>query len=520
VAAGAKQLAGAPQDALTLLTTAAAGPLEQLDRAMLQRLKGQIALDLRRGGDAVPLLLDAARRLGSLDPNLSRETYLEALRAASIGGRLGGGVLGAAEAARNAPNPPGAPRAIDLLLDGLAVRFTDGYAASAPTLKRALTAVRDEDGRPGQDVRWPWFARRVAPDLFEDETWHALATRNVQMARERGALAVLPLALNYLATMRIFEGDLDDAGALLEESDAIADATGNAPILLGRLLLAGCRGDEARASELIEASEPPAIARGEGVVLTFSEHARAVLNNGLGQYEAAMAPAESASAQDELMVSVWSLPELVEAAARIGRREIAAGALESLSERTRAARTEWALGIEARSRALLSEVGLAEELYREAVDRLSRCRVTLELARAHLVYGEWLRRENHRIDAREQLRTAHEMLTAMGADGFAERARRELSATGETVRKRIDETRGGLTAQEAQIARLAGDGRTNPEIGAELFISPRTVEWHLHKVFTKLGIGSRRELPWALPDAGQTAVPPARFPDRIGQARH
>jgi DNA-binding CsgD family transcriptional regulator len=520
VAAGAKQLAGAPQDALTLLTTAAAGPLEQLDRAMLQRLKGQIALDLRRGGDAVPLLLDAARRLGSLDPNLSRETYLEALRAASIGGRLGGDVLGAAEAARNAPNPPGAPRAIDLLLDGLAVRFTDGYAASAPTLKRALTAVRDEDGRPGQDVRWPWFARRVAPDLFEDETWHALATRNVQMARDRGALAVLPLALNYLATMRIFEGDLDDAEALLEESDAIADATGNAPILLGRLLLAGCRGDEARASELIEASEAPAIARGEGVVLTFSEHARAVLNNGLGQYEAAMAPAESASAQDELMVSVWSLPELIEAAARIGRREIAAGALESLAERTRAARTEWALGIEARSRALLSEGGLAEELYREGVDRLSRCRVTLELARAHLVYGEWLRRENRRIDAREQLRTAHEMLTAMGADGFAERARRELSATGETVRKRIDETRGGLTAQEAQIARLASDGRTNPEIGAELFISPRTVEWHLHKVFTKLGIGSRRELPWALPDAGQTAVAPARFPDRIGQARH
>jgi DNA-binding CsgD family transcriptional regulator len=519
VAAGAKQLAGAPQAALALLTTAAAGPLEQLDRAMLERLKGQIALDLRRGGDAVPLLLDAARRLGSLDPNLSRETYLEALRAASIGGRLGGGVLGAAEAARNAPTPPGAPRAIDVLLDGLAVRFTDGYAASAPTLKRALTAVRDEDGRPGQDVRWPWFARRVAPDLFEDETWHALATRNVQMARDRGALAVLPLALNYLATMRIFEGDLDAAEALLEESDAIADATGNAPILLARLLLAGCRGDKARASELIEASEPPAIARGEGVVLTFSEHARAVLNNGLGQYEAALAPAESASAQDELMVSVWSLPELVEAAARIGRREIAAAALESLSQRTRAARTEWALGIEARSRALLSEGGLAEELYREAVDRLSRCRVALELARARLLYGEWLGRENRRVDAREQLRTAYEMLTAMGADGFAERARRELAATGETVRKRTDETRGELSAQEAQIARLAGSGRTNPEIGAELFISPRTVEWHLHKVFTKLGIGSRRELPWALPNAGNTAVPPARFPDRIGQAR-
>lgn len=498
-AAGAEQLAGAPEAALTLLATAATGPLDELDHAELQRLHGQIALDLRRGGEAVPLLLDAARRLESLDPGRARETYLEALRAASIGGRLGSGVVAAARAARAAPPPAGAPRPVDLLLDGLAVRFTDGYAASSSSLKQALGAVRDEDGRPGQDVRWPGFARRVAPDLFEDETWRAFAVRNVQIARETGALAVLPLALNYLASRRIFEGELDAAETLLAEADAIAEATGTTPIVIATLLLAGCRGDEARASALIEASEAEAIARGEGVILTFGEHARALLHNGLGDYEAALAPAQSASARDELMVSVWSLPELIEAATRSGRTEIAAEALERLSERTSAAGTELALGIEARSRALLSEGDVAEGLYREAIERLGHTRIRLDFARAYLLYGEWLRREGRRVDAREQLRPAHDMLAAMGIDAFAERARRELSATGETVRKRTVETREDLTAQEAQIARLAAEGRTNPEIGGALFISARTVEWHLRNVYPKLGITSRRELRRALP---------------------
>lgn len=506
-AAAAKQLADAPEAALTLLATAAAAQLDEHDQAMLERLRGQIALDLRRGADAGPLLLDAARRLEPLDPGLARETHLEALRAASIAGRLGGGVREAAEAARKAPAPAGAPRPTDLLLEGLAIRFTDGYARSAPTLKRALAAVLDEDGRPWQDVRWPWFARRLAPDLFDDDAWHKLATRNVQLARERGALAVLPLALNYLATLRSFEGDLDAAEVLLEESDAIADATGNARIVFGRLLLAACRGDEARLSLLIDAGEAAAVARDEGVVLTFSEHACAVLRNGLGQYEAAVPPAESASAHDELMVSVWSLPELVEAAARSGRTELAAAALESLTGRTRAAGTEWARGIEVRARALLSEGSRAEELYREAIERLGHCRVALELARAHLLYGEWLRRENRRIDARVQLRTAHEMYASMGAEAFAARAAHELLATGETARKRTDETRSELTAQELQIARLAVEGRTNPEIGAQLFLSPRTVEWHLRKVYAKLGISSRRQLHGALADAGPAAVP-------------
>ena len=503
-AAEAKQLAGSPEAALALLATAADGPLSELETAMAQRLRGQIALDMRRGVDAVPFLLDAARRLEPVDPRLARETYLEAIRAASISGRLGGEVLhGAAEAARNAPLPKDAPRAVDLLLYGLAVRFTDGYAASAASLKRALNALRD--GPIEQDVRWPWLARRVAPDLFEDEIWHALITRAVQLARERAALGVMPLDLNNLATMLTFEGDLDAAEALLQESDAIADATGTGRNVFGRLLLAGFRGDEAGLSRLIEGSQSLAIARNEGVVLTFSEHARAVLHNGLGQYEAALAPAESASARDELCVSVWSLPELIEAAARSGRTDRAAAALEQLIERTRAAGTELALGIEARSRALLNEGDTAEELYREAIDRLSRTAVRTELARAHLLYGEWLRRQARRVDARYQLRTAHDMFLAIGMTAFADRAGVELLATGERVRKRTVETQDELTPQEMQIARLASDGHTNPEIGSQLFLSRRTVEWHLRKVFDKLDVRSRRELPKALRRATRTA---------------
>jgi DNA-binding CsgD family transcriptional regulator len=506
-AARAKQLAGAPDEASTLLATAAAGPLGKLDQAMLQRLRGQIALDTRRGGAAVPLLLDAAGQLELLDPGLARETYLEALRAASIAGRLGGGVVEAAEAARRARSPQGVPRPADLLLDGLAARFTDGYAASTPALKQALSAVRDQGRSGAHDVRWPWLARRVAPDLFDDDAWYELATRNVQIARDAGALAVLPLALNYLAQMRIFGGDLDAAAALLEEADVIADATGTAPMVFGRLLLAGYRGDEAQASALIEASEPTAIARGEGVVLTFGELARAVLHNGLGHYQEALGPAQSASARDELLVSVWSLPELVEAAARSGGTGLAADALERLSERTRAAGTESALGIEARSRALVSDGESAERLYREAIERLGRTRMRPALVRTHLLYGEWLRREKRRADAREQLRGAYEGFTAMGLEAFAERSRRELLATGETVRMRTVQTREEFTAQEMQIARLAGDGLTNPEIGAQLFLSARTVEWHLRKIFTKLDITSRKQLRGALRDAGPTAVP-------------
>jgi DNA-binding CsgD family transcriptional regulator len=499
-AAGAKQLAGAPEEALALLSIAGEGPLEEFDRALSERLRGQINLDLRNADDAVPLLLDAAKRLEPFDPGLARRTYLEALRAASVAGRLGGGTLDAAKAARNAPPRPGPVRAVDLLLDGLALRFTDGYVASAAALKEALVAVAEEGGRHGQDIRWPWLARRITPDLFLDATWHTITTRGVQNARDAGALAVLPLALNALGMLRCFEGRLAAAAALAAEADEIADATGTPPILFGWVLRAGYRGVESEAMKVFNACEAAAVERGEGVVLTFGELARAHLYNGLAQHEQALAPAQLASDRDELMLSVWALPELVEAASRCGRHELAAATVERLAERTRAAGTNLALGIEARVRALVSDGAAAEELFREAIDRLGRTRFGLDHARAQLLYGEWLRREQRRVDAREQLRAAHEMFASMGAQAFAERTRRELLATGETVRTRAPDTRDELTAQEAQIAQLARDGLSNPMIAARLFISPRTVQYHLHKVFAKLDISSRTQLHLALPD--------------------
>ena len=322
-------------------------------------------------------------------------------------------------------------------------------------------------------------------------------------------MAVLPVALHNLAHLRCLEGDLDGAAALVDEADAIAAATAVEPAAYGRVSLAGFRGIEAEALVTFDAAETAAGARGDGVVLTSCEHARAVLYNGLGRHEAALGPARSAGARDELWVSVWSLPELVEAAARCGQADVASAALERLTERTRAADTDLALGIEARSRALLSEATVAERLYRDAIDRLGRTRAALELARAHLLYGEWLRREGRRMDARDQLRGAQDRFGPMRAEAFSARAGRELLATGETARKRTAETRDELTAQELQIAQLAGDGLSNAEIGASLFISPRTVEYHLHKVFTKLGISTREHLDRVLPHPS-AAIPASR----------
>ena len=499
-AAASKHLSGASQEALRLLAEADGGALDPLDHARMKLLHGEIA-DRKRTPDALPLFLDAARQLEALDVSLSRDAYLAALRAATVAGRLGPGMTEVAHAALQAPHAPGQPRAVDRLVDGLALRFTRGYAASAPVLKQAFAALREEGERKEVSDRWPWFARRVAAELFADDTWRYLATRGVQLARENGALGMLPISLIHLAHVRCLEGDLDGASALLDEADLIANAPGHEPFPIGRLWLAGYRGIEAEALTLFEAAERAANARGsEGIVLTFCEHARAVLYNGLGRYEAALAPAQSAGKRDELMVPVWSLPEIVEAGMRSGQTEVATDAVERLCERTRAAGTELALGVEATSKALVSSGEVAEPLYKEAIERLGSTRMKLPLARAHLLYGEWLRRDRRRIDAREQLRRAQAMFTAMGAEAFAARAGRELLATGETARKRTDEARDELTAQETQIARLARDGLSNAEIGARLYISPRTVEYHLHKVFTKLGISTRDHLDRVLPD--------------------
>ena len=378
-AAQAKYLAGSPQAALTLLESAASAPMDALEVAMVQRLRGRIALHVSRSGEGAPVLFDAAQRLESLDPGLARETHLEALHAAAVAGRLGMGMRDAATAARTAPVAPGPQRASDVLLDGLALRFTDGIRAGAPILKLALAALLDGNGDYEEDVRWPWLACRVAADVFDDETWHLLASRYVLIARGAGALGVLPIALMHLSLMHVFEGKLDTAAALVEEIDSIIDATGSRRISIPKLMLAACEGDEARASKLIDEARRDAIARGEGFVLTFGEHARAVLHNALGHYETALDNAQRASAQDELHASVWSLPELVEAAVRSGKHEVAADALERLRQRTQVAGTEWALGIEARCAALLSDDAIAEGLYREAIERLGHCRVALDL---------------------------------------------------------------------------------------------------------------------------------------------
>jgi DNA-binding CsgD family transcriptional regulator len=495
-AAQAKFDAGASDAALELLASAELSPLDELQRARLERLRAEIAFERTRGSDAPAMLLHAARRLDSLDAALARETHLEAMAAAMFAGRLGGkpGIREAAEAALTAPAAPQPPRAIDLLLDGLATRYTDGYAAGLPLLRTALGAFRDLEGLTAADVRWLWLACRLAQDLWDEELWHDLATRGVRVAREAGVLTLLPGMANFLAAFNVHSGAIANATGLIDEVDAITEATGIPPLHYAVLMLAAWRGDQSRMDAISDETIPGAMARGEGLSVGLLAWMTALLHNGHGRGAEALTAARQACEHEDVIAYGWALVELIEAGVRVGRHDEAATALDRLSERTRASGTEWALGIEAGSRALLSEGQDAEPLYHEAVERLARSRGMVHLARARLLYGEWLRRENRRVDAREQLRVAHEMFSGIGAQGFAERARHELLATGETVRKRADDAPEVLTPQEAHIARLARDGLSNPEIGAQLFISPRTVQYHLRKVFLKLDITSRNQL--------------------------
>jgi ATP/maltotriose-dependent transcriptional regulator MalT len=362
-------------------------------------------------------------------------------------------------------------------------------------LKRALGAFRSKDLPREEGLRWLWLACTTAVDLWDDESWEVLADRHLQLVRDAGALAVLPIALSTRGAVHMYAGELNAAAALLEEVKAVTEATGSPLAPHGALALAAIQGHEAEAALLIDATVSDVERRGEGIGLAVVHWASSMLYNALGRYEDALTAAQKANEKSEAQVgAMWAPVELVEAATRSGNRDRAAVALQELTEMTCASGTDWALGIEARSRALLSENEAAERRYREAIDRLGRTRVRVELARAHLVYGEWLRRERRRRDAREQLRTAHELFASMGTEAFVERAARELLATGERARKRTVETSGQLTAQETQIGRLARAGLSNSEIGARLFISPRTVEYHLHKVFTKLDISSRNQL--------------------------
>jgi DNA-binding CsgD family transcriptional regulator len=506
-AADAKLLSEAPDDALRLLAQAEAGPLTPLARARGRQLRGRIAFGSRRGRDAPPLLLAAARELEPLDPELAWDAYLDALLSALLVGRLAGdaGLEAVAEAVHAASSHPQRPQ--DLLLGALAMAITDGQGAAASLLAAAVGAFRTVEMPDAQVLRLLGLATYAVEALWDEDGMLELSRRRIALARQTGALRVLPLTLSFRVRLHLFAGELGAAAPLVEEIATLAAAIGRVSPAYSAVALAAFRGHEAEAVELMREVRAVADARGEGYALTLADHAEGVLYNGLGNYRKAREAAQRGAAQPhELALSTWSLPELVEAAVRTGQPELAEDAMERLAHRTGAAGTDWALGIEARSRALVSDDGGAEALYREALDRLGRTRVRAELARAHLLYGEWLRRQARRVDAREQLRTARGMFTEMGMEAFAERTRRELIATGETVRKRAPEFRDELTPQEEQIAQLAREGLTNADIGGQLFLSPRTVEWHLKKVFAKLGISSRRELDEALPDRAPNAA--------------
>jgi DNA-binding CsgD family transcriptional regulator len=510
-AAQATSRAGAFDAALRLLAAAEAGPLDELQRAQAALLRGQIAFASSRGSDVPPLLLKAARLFEPLDAQLARETYLEALSAALFAGRLavGSGLREVAEAARGAPPPSRPARAADLLLDGLALLATDGYPAGAPVLKRAVSAFRGDEVSREEGLRWLWQACHAAALIWDYGNWDVLSARLVTLAREAGALAALPLAFEARTWPHVLAGEFAEAASLVGQVEAVTEATGSSGAPYVALMLAALRGRETEAAELIEAGMKEAERRREGEWLTFAQWATAVLHNSLGRYEQALAAAEQASEDSPMLLdSSRALAELIEAATRSGVPERAAQALQRLSQMTRACGTDWARGIEARSRALVSDGEAAEACYREAIDYLGRTPLRVELGRAHLLYGEWLRGQRRIREARDQLRRAYTLFSGFGMEAFAERARGELRATGAQALKRTG-TPDVLTAQEALIARLASAGASNPQIAAQLFISPATVAYHLGKVFAKLGISSRSQLARALPirpDAARAVI--------------
>jgi len=497
-AAQAHLQAGAFDAALQLLATAEAGSLDELGRARTELVRGQIAFASSAGGEAPVLLLKAARQLEPLDIALARETYLDAWAAAWFAGRAARDrtLQEVSRAAIAAPQPTSAPRPCDLLLDGLSILVTEGRAAAAPKLSQAVSVFAQ--GEMAERLRWGWLATTAMWTLWDDES--KLLVQQLQSLRDAGLLVHLPIYLQQLGGNMAWRGDFAAAASLIAEGDAVAEATGTRLTRHAAVILAGFTGAEAEASALIEVEKTKALAAEQGLGLQVCHWIAAVLYNGLGRYEQALVEAGRASeVGPETGTCAWARVELIEAAARSGQTQVAVETLARLAEAASVGERDWGLGILARSRALLSDGEAAEGSYREAIERLGRTQLRPDLARAHLLYGEWLRRENRRLDAREQLRLAHDQFTTIGMEAFAERARSELQATGEHVRARAPEARDDLTAQERQIAELARDGLSNPEIGARLFLSPRTVEWHLRHVFAKLAIRSRRELLNALP---------------------
>jgi DNA-binding CsgD family transcriptional regulator len=495
-AARANLYAGAFDEALRLVPIAEAGSPDELQRTHAQLLRAQIAFRTR-GSGAPTLLLSAARKLERVDVQLARTTYLEALSAAMYAGRLarpGSGVREVAQAAMAAPQPLRPRRAVDLVLDGLATLFTEGYRPALPILRQAQSAF-GADLSAAEQLHWLWLAAISSALLWDDVGWEALSERNVQLARETGALAELPHALGMRAHVHFFAGELATAASLVDEIRATAEATGGNLPPYAVVGLAAMRGREAETVGLIDDSRKALTRRGEGIGISVLDWSEAVLYNGLGRYEEACAAAvRVAEHPDDVNSSSWGIVELIEAAVRAGTPELATEAHRRLLARTQASGTDWGLGIAVRSRALLAGDAAAESLYREAIERLGRTRLRAELARARLLYGEWLRRQRRHTDARGELRIAREMFNDFGMEAFAERTHRELQATGERPRRRTPDTRDQLTPQERQVARLAAEGCTNREIAAQLFISPNTVDYHLRKVFRKLDIKWRTQL--------------------------
>jgi DNA-binding CsgD family transcriptional regulator len=499
-AAGASVQAGDFTTARRLLAMADAGPLGDFQRAQLDLLQAQLAFVSSRGTDAIALLLAAARRLEMLELSIARETYVDAFSAALFGARLNGriGIPEVADAARGAPRTSQAePSTVDLLLDAL-VALAEDYETAVPRCREAILRLSGEKASAKERLRWLWQGCVLALEIWDDQHALLLSRSSVQIARETGTLSELALALSAHTPSLVFCGDLATAAATVSETESVEEATGIRSAPYGALILSAWQGTEAVTVNLIEMTEREANARGEGIGLAISAYARAVLCNGLGRYEEALAAAVAASEHREVVAENWGLSELIEPATRTGQSDLAAEAVKRLTRKAHVTGTDWALGVAARSQALLREDDRAEGCFRKAIDHLSQTGVQAELARTQLLYGEWLRRMNRRVDAREQVRIAYDSFASMGMAAFAERASRELLATGDTVRKRTVETRDDLTPQERQIADLARDGLSNPEIGARLFLSRRTVEWHLRHVFAKLGIQSRRDLSSAL----------------------
>jgi DNA-binding CsgD family transcriptional regulator len=499
-AAAANVQAGAFATARGLLSMAEAGPVDEVQRAQIDLLRAQLAFISSRGTDATPLLLAAARRLEPLDISLARETYVDAFSAALFGARLNDdvGLPEVADAARATRYlPGGAPATADLLLDAL-VALADDYTTAVPLCRTAVQRLAGNEASAKDRPRWLWQGGILALEIWDDEHASSLSRSSVEVARTTGTLSELGLALSARAPVLVLCGDLAAATATVSETTSVEQATGIRSAPYGALMASAWGGRQRETLDLIESTEREAGARGEGLGLAISAYARAVLSNGLARYQDALAAATTASEHREVVAENWGLSELVEAATRCGRNDLATDALNRLITKAGAARTDWACGIEARAQALLAEVGDADRWYRTSIDHLRQTQVQAELARTHLVYGEWLRRQGRRRDARAELNLAHELFRSMGMEAFAQRADIELVGTGDTRRTHIAETRDDLTAQERQIAGLARDGLSNPQIGVRLFLSPRTVEWHLRHVYSKLEIRSRRELRSAL----------------------